>query len=232
MSGEPVEKLSDRDSQKPLSDDEAGRLFDLQDRDGVFETLIETCYSHVLKAGRSARRGWRSACRMHTLPMARLVGETGEVFAFEPIRPLADCIASAAADMPQVKVRVEALADVEGETSFHLLSDEPWLSSIARRFVDADKAVEVIEVPRFRLDTLAEKPIRFIKLDLESGDYHALLGATELLRRQKPVIALECGRADAAAVAGYSEDEFFVCSNSSNIIFTICSAGPLRGTIS
>ncbi len=208
MSGEPVEKLSDRDSQKPLSDDEAGRLFDLQDRDGVFETLIEACYSHVLKAGDSAVDGGAHV-GMHTLPMARLVGETGEVFAFEPIRPLADCIASAAADMPQVKVRVEALADVEGETSFHLLSDEPWLSSIARRFVDADKAVEVIEVPRFRLDTLAEKPIRFIKLDLESGDYHALLGATELLRRQKPVIALECGRADAAAVAGYSEDEFF-----------------------
>ncbi len=206
--GEPVKELSGHGDQMPLSDYEAARLFDLQDKEGVFEKLIEACYSHILKVGDGAVDGG-AHLGMHTLPMARLVGEAGEVFAFEPIRVLADCISSAASEMPQIKIFVEALSNKNGKTSFHLMKDEPWLSSVARRFINTDKAVEIIKVPRFRLDTLAEKPIRFIKLDLESGEYHALLGARELLRRQKPVIALECGRAEAAAVAGYSENDFF-----------------------
>jgi FkbM family methyltransferase len=191
-----------------LTEQEASYLFDLQDANNIFEKLIEACYSQILKPGDSAVDGG-AHIGMHTIPMANIVGEFGEVYAFEPIHSLADCISSAARKMPQIKVFECALSHLDGDTIFHVMSKEPWLSGIARRFITTEKPVEVIIVRRFRLDTLADKPIRFIKLDLESGEYHALLGAKELIFRQQPVIAFECGRNESAIVAGYSENEYF-----------------------
>ncbi|NLP61666.1 FkbM family methyltransferase [Paraburkholderia sacchari] len=191
-----------------LNEWQAAQLFDLQEKNGVFETLIEQCYSSVLGQGDRAIDGG-AHIGMHTLPMARRVGTGGRVFSFEPIGSLADCIEKAAEDMPQVRVFRQALSDRDGDTSFHVMTDEPWLSGIARRFKGTDKPVEIVTVPRFRLDLLLEEPIRFIKLDLESGEYHALRGGMQLLIKHRPIIALECGRADSAIAAGYTEDEYF-----------------------
>jgi FkbM family methyltransferase len=191
-----------------ISIDQAAELFHLQDTHGVFESLIEACYSGVLKAGDAAVDGG-AHIGMHTLPMARLVGESGKVFAFEPIHPLAATIANGAASMPQVSVIEAALSNKVGSTRFQYFTEEPWYSSIAERSFENKKIVETITVSQFILDELADQPIRFIKLDLESGEFHALQGATELLRRQQPVIALECGRSDSAKAAGYSKADYF-----------------------
>jgi hypothetical protein len=71
------------------------------------------------------------------------------------------------------------------------------------------KEVEEITVDLFRLDSLSDQPIRFMKLDLEGGELHALRGAKLLIRKQKPVIAFECGRIDAARTSGFASEEFF-----------------------
>lgn len=170
--------------------------------------MIEACYSGVLKAGDTAVDGG-AHIGMHTFPMARLVGESGKVFAFEPIHPLAATIVNGAASMPQVSVIEAALSNKAGPTRFHHFTEEPWYSSIAERSFENKKNVETITVSRFILDELADQPVRFIKLDLESGEFHALQGATELLRRQQPVIAMECGRTDSAKAAGYSKSDYF-----------------------
>ena len=196
-----------------ISADEAARLFELQDREGIFEFLIENCYSSILKPTDAAVDGGAHV-GMHTLPMARLVGTSGRVFAFEPIHPLAETIRNQARILPQIRVVEAALSDEEGVTCFRYFIDEPWYSSIAERSLGDHKKVELISVPRFVLDSLAEEPIKFIKLDLESGEFHALRGACELLRRQKPILAIECGRADSANSAGYTQAEYFALFSS------------------
>ncbi|UPT88637.1 hypothetical protein HAP41_0000006025 [Bradyrhizobium barranii subsp. apii] len=65
------------------------------------------------------------------------------------------------------------------------------------------KEIEVGAVP---LDDLAGDPVRFIKLDLEGL---ALRNGKRLLAAQRPVVAFEFGRDDAAIPAGYGADDFF-----------------------
>ena len=191
-----------------LTPEHVESLFRHHEANNSFETLIEQCYSHILNPGDAAVDGGAHV-GMHTLPMARLVGDRGSVFAYEPIRSLADTVVYNCRDLPQVRVFNAALAAANGRTKFHLMSDEPWLSGIARRFENTDKPVTVIEVATLALDELAAQPIRFIKLDLEGGEYHALRGACGLLAAQQPIVALECGRVDAATIGGYSSTEYF-----------------------
>ena len=184
-----------------LTPEHVESLFRHHEANNSFETLIEQCYSTVLQPGDAAVDGGAHV-GMHTLPMAALVGNRGAVFAYEPIPSLADTVVYNCRHLPQVHVFNAALAARNGRTKFHLLSEEPWLSGIARRFENTDKPVTVIEVATLALDELATQPIRFIKLDLEGGEYHAVRGACSLLAAQQPIIALECGRADAAASGG------------------------------
>lgn len=191
-----------------LTPEHVESLFRHHEANNSFETLIEQCYSRVLHPGDAAVDGG-AHIGMHTQPMAMLVGEHGSVFAFEPIPNLADTVVYNCRGLPQVQVFNAALAATNGRTKFHLMSEEPWLSGITRRFESTDKPVTVIEVDTLSLDELADHPIRFIKLDLEGGEYHALRGANRLLAAQQPIIALECGRADAAVSGGYSSAEYF-----------------------
>jgi len=63
-----------------------------------------------------------------------------------------------------------------------------------------------------RLDGLLEgalQPWRFIKLDLEGGEFHALQGAEQALARSHPVIVFENSREHAARAYGYDRYDYF-----------------------
>jgi hypothetical protein len=51
--------------------------------------------------------------------------------------------------------------------------------------------------------------LRFIKLDLEGGEYHAIRGGFSRIREDHPFIVFENGREEAAALYGYSRAEWF-----------------------
>ena len=116
----------------------------------------------------------------------------GTHFAFEPIPRFA---AGIIRRFPHVVVHQYALSDKEGRSSFQLVEDAPAFSGLRPRIYDRpDRKVSTLEVETRRLDqVLPHESVSFIKIDVEGGEYHVLLGARELLVRCRPLIVFEAG---------------------------------------
>lgn len=188
------------------------RLFALQDRDNIFETIIAGLYRAVLRPGDLAVDGGANE-GMHAFPLAELVGPSGRVLAFEPIPWRAETLAHAAREraMPQLRVFAQALAERGGTAPFHWIRNADGYSGLRPRAYPVVPDVEMLSVPTVALDTLIDDgpPWRFGKLDLEGGEFRALQGAARALERHRPVLVFECDRVGAPRFYGYGPDEFF-----------------------
>jgi FkbM family methyltransferase len=124
--------------------------------------------------------------------MLRLAPQ-GRHIAFEPLPELADALIR---NFPQVDVHQAALADSIGETSFQRVASNPSYSGLLLRHLDGEgERVEEITVPVRRLDDLVgpDRPIRFIKIDVEGAEENVLRGGAALIQRDRPVIVFEHG---------------------------------------
>lgn len=160
----------------------------------------------------------------YTRVMARLVGPTGKVFAFEPLPTAADVLTRTCADLANVVVLREALSGGEDmtesvelrvpflvgavpEPALAAVDPAPWAGTGLRTW-------KVFRVPVRRLDDhLASfRDISFIKVDVEGHEAAFLTGATETIRRFRPVLQLESSglRAHAATVKGWTRDARYV----------------------
>jgi FkbM family methyltransferase len=197
--------------QPDIDSAQARRIYQLQLRDGAYETLIERFYAGELQPCAVTVDGGAHV-GLHTAPMARLVGANGRVLAFEPLPELAERLRQQFAGQPQVSVFENALSHGEGHVNFQHIVNEPWLSSLVTRDFGPNhphlQRVD-LQVQAVTLDRFADLPVRFIKLDLEGADYFALQGAQTMLTRHRPIVVFECGGAGAAAQAGYGADAFF-----------------------
>ncbi len=61
------------------------------------------------------------------------------------------------------------------------------VSSLARRDIHA----HCLEVPSITVDGLGLRGVVFVKMDVDGGERAALLGAAELLRRDRPAVLVE-----------------------------------------
>ena len=131
--------------------------------------------------------------------MSRAVGPRGRVLAFEPQPELGAHLADVveAFGLDNVELLPFALSDHNGE------------SDLYRRGVGAGDAsfspVEGTSPVRVRHTTLdawsgatAPAPVAFIKCDVEGHELAVMRGAEALLRRDRPVLQVECHHADAA----------------------------------
>ena len=121
------------------------------------------------------------------------VAPRGRHYAFEPLPQLAEELEQA---FPSVRVRPWALGRKSGRASFCHVVNDPGYSGLRERTYDRpDPELQRLEVRVVRLDdVLAEDDApAFIKLDLEGGEYDALLGAEATIRRHRPVIVFEAG---------------------------------------
>jgi FkbM family methyltransferase len=189
-----------------ISRSEAERLFELQEAQNEFETLIERFYSKIVKHGDTVVDGG-AHYGMHTIPLAKLVGPTGVVLAFEPVPNICDHLRHLTAELRQVKVFQAALGEESATRPFYEIPDAPWMSSVVDRGLNLKG--RFIEVIHQRLDQFTHWPISFMKLGLEGGDYHALLAGRKLLGTHHPLIVFECGRVDSAKPYGYTREDFF-----------------------
>ena len=121
------------------------------------------------------------------------IAPKGRHHAFEPIPALAQALRER---FPRVSVHQAALSDEKGEAEFQHVVNSPGYSGLRKRDYDRlDPVIEKIRVKKVRLDDLLspQEEVSFIKVDVEGGEYHALRGGSETLKRCKPFVVFEAG---------------------------------------
>ena len=137
-----------------------------------------------------------------TVPFSRL--PSSRVLAFEPLPRAFSRLTRAVADAhggtvpPHVELHAEALGDHAGEITLALpvLDGEPqeqWASTAKdyKGFEGRRISVERIRVPLRTLDSFALTDVTHMKVDAEGAEYEVFRGATETLRRCRPLITSE-----------------------------------------
>jgi FkbM family methyltransferase len=131
-----------------------------------------------------------------TVPMAKLVGETGHVWAFEAssanvpllIENLAQngCLYTLAGDMRlnNTTVLSSAASDKNGKLS---VSKQDALHAYTRPDINTG----TFEVDCITIDSLNLSKCDFIKIDVDRHEIQVLNGAAETIRRFKPIIYIE-----------------------------------------
>ncbi len=138
--------------------------------------------------------------------LARLVGATGRVVAFEPLPDNARWIAHNAKlnGFEQIEVRCEALGHGQGNAEFIVSEKSMWGKLAAAGPAPAD-AVGRITVVLMNLDTLvsagAIAPPGLMKIDVEGAEVEVLTGAADTLRRCRPVLIVDLHNTNAPIAA-------------------------------
>jgi FkbM family methyltransferase len=142
----------------------------------------------------------------HTLPLARMVGPAGGVFAFEPQRVLFQTLCGTIAlnSLTNVWAYPYAVGDEEGTVQVPIIPyDQPSSFGGLELGPDADWKtnpewrVHTEEVPLVTLDSvLADRlgRLRLLKIDAEGMEIQVLRGAGKLIEKTRPAIYCEADR--------------------------------------
>ncbi|MFC0252700.1 FkbM family methyltransferase [Massilia consociata] len=125
-----------------------------------------------------------------TIQAARAVGETGRVYAFEPMRNTYDMLARSVRANGfdgRCVLYNEGLGASEGEGSFHL---NAHATNPGSSYISTGEKGERIHIrPLDSVDY--ERRIRFLKMDVEGFEPHIIRGAARTLAEHAPVILTE-----------------------------------------
>jgi FkbM family methyltransferase len=132
----------------------------------------------------------------HTLPMARLVGPGGKVFAFEPQRILFQILCGNVAlnELPNVHALPVALGRAAGSAKVPAL-DYRGANNFGGISLGGGQGEDV---PVVTLDQLAVTAAKLIKIDVEGMELDVLAGAKATLARRRPILYVENDRAEKA----------------------------------
>ncbi|MCC5664163.1 FkbM family methyltransferase [Nostoc sp. CHAB 5784] len=136
----------------------------------------------------------------------------GRFFAFEPL-PISYKYLVKQFDMPNVEIFNMALSDTKGTAKFNYVVDNSAYSSLQKgqEFTSNKKIVE-ITVETDLLDNILEsklhsnQKISFIKIDVEGAELQVLVGAKNVIKRDKPIIIFEFALPTAGYYATKPED--------------------------
>ena len=140
------------------------------------------------------------------VPLARRVGPSGRVIAFEPMPPTFLCLCANAVlnDLPWIEPRREALGAAMGEVALPPLDPAAPGNHGAVRLLGAVPPGDAARVALRPLDALGLDTLALLKVDAEGMDWAVLDGARETIARCRPAIYVEAGRDLAARVASIS----------------------------
>lgn len=127
----------------------------------------------------------------HTMTYAKLVGEKGKVFAFEPRPDTCLALGRNMEQFPWVEVRRKALGNFNGPTWMKF--DQNCGASFIGLFNSSAAGTYDAEITVRKLDRYIELMSRcdLIHFDLEGYEPLALDGATEVLKKFKPAMIIE-----------------------------------------
>jgi FkbM family methyltransferase len=119
------------------------------------------------------------------------IAPLGKHYAFEPLPHLSQELR---ARFLNVIVHQAAVSDRSGDSEFQFVENDPGYSGLRRRDYDRpDPQIKTIHVGVVTLDEVIprDEKISFIKIDIEGGEFHAMKGGIETIRRCAPVIVFE-----------------------------------------
>ena len=137
---------------------------------------------------------------IYTIKLSRLVGETGRVFAFEPVPESFAELTSNVSCLPYENVTLinAAVSDCFGQLEINIPSTKSGESLLAWASLDKHevpgalaetKRIGVFVMP---LDSLTfPQQIKLIKMDVEGHDIPALKGMTRTLAEHSPILIIE-----------------------------------------
>lgn len=122
-----------------------------------------------------------------------LVGQDGRVVSFEPQEQIADWTVKNLRQFPQARVVRAAAGQSKGKTVF--TQCEMAKSAFSGEGTDSVRSMgrwcEVEVTPIGEALANDERPVDFIKCDVEGSEMMVLRGALDLLREDKPLLVLE-----------------------------------------
>ena len=120
----------------------------------------------------------------------------GHHFAFEPLPRLFDILTKKFDKKQKITLFNCALSNESGESTFHHVITNPAYSGIKQRRYDRpNEEVEQIAVKVRELDDCIppDRPIHFIKIDVEGAELHTLQGSRRILENDHPLLLFEHG---------------------------------------
>ncbi|PKP20699.1 MAG: hypothetical protein CVU05_08495 [Bacteroidetes bacterium HGW-Bacteroidetes-21] len=118
----------------------------------------------------------------------------GSHFAFEPLPPYYENLQAKYGQ--SIRIFPYALSNEAKTTHFNFVKNAPAFSGLKERsYNTSNPGIEKIEVKTERLDNLipTDIPINFIKIDVEGAEFMVLQGASQLIKKNKPLIIFEFG---------------------------------------
>ncbi len=140
-----------------------------------------------------------------------VVSPNGKHFAFEPIPELFENLRL---QFQTTNLFQIALSKTKGSTVFYNVVTGQGVSGLKEREYDRQHKTVKINVDTDLLDNIIPKdlPIDFIKIDIEGGEFDAMLGGKDLIEKYKPIIVFEFekGAADKYGVTPEMMYDFVV----------------------
>jgi FkbM family methyltransferase len=149
----------------------------------------------------------------HALHLAAAVGDAGAVDAFEPLPYLGDALAASIAENgfgARLRVVRAALDERAGTLAFR---HAPRTANFGGGHVAPATAVPAahadLNVAAVRLDDVArDRPLRFLKMDVEGSEPRAVRGALRTLAAGRPVVLAELHETQLRLVSGCGATDF------------------------
>lgn len=170
-----------------------GRALDLY---GEYSESEVAVFRAALQAGQTALDVGANI-GAHTLALARLVGPTGRVLAFEPQRMAyySLCGNVAQNNLEQVVCHQAAVGATAGKVNVPLLDSRREQNFGALDLTQDFANAVTHSAAAVRIDDLELSACHFIKIDVEGMERQVLEGAVETIRRYKPLLYVEDDRA-------------------------------------
>jgi FkbM family methyltransferase len=160
--------------------------------DKVFDQHIVDTAARFIRPGTAVLDVGSCFGQMAVL-FSRMVGDDGEVFAFEAAADVYDILIQniAANERPNIRPVFGAVWDREGETKFYPAPDFVRFQTYGSYGLDPNASAGRA-VPTLTIDSLhIERPISFMKVDVQGSDLFAMRGAEQTIRRHRMPIIFE-----------------------------------------
>ena len=139
---------------------------------------------------------------LYTLIIAKLIGDTGKIWAFEPTEETAGYLGKSIVEnrLSNIELIQAAVSNRVGTAQLYTSPNSEWnsLSEIAVAGAIREK-VDLLTLDRCR-EKYAWKDIDFMKLDAEGEELHILAGGRRFLESESPLIMYELKQADKVSL--------------------------------